>query len=89
MIFLKAIKMLSGVSHFHLMENDLQQSLPSRNNAKIWDVKTGKQIIFSIGHSSPLTSVTFAPNGELFVTGGFSDVINLWNLMTGKNLSFI
>ena len=50
---------------------------------RLWDVETGKQLLKMEGHTTPVDSVAFAPDGNTAVSGGY-DGIRLWDLKTGR-----
>ena len=47
--------------------------------------KSGTQIVATFkGHTEPVYSVTFTPDGKYLATGSFDNTIKLWELATGK-----
>ena len=47
----------------------------------------GRQVHTLTGHSSPVFSVDFSPNGEHFVTGSDDNLVKIWNTETGAEVS--
>jgi WD40 repeat protein len=48
------------------------------STAKIWDTKTGNEILTLRGHSRELTTVSFAPDGKSILTGSRDGTCILW-----------
>src|SRR5262249_42465206 len=53
--------------------------------ARLWDVRTGKELRRFVGHTGGVYSVAFSPDGKRALTGG-DQVIRLWDVATGKEL---
>jgi WD40 repeat protein len=54
---------------------------------KVWDPNTGKELLTLRGHTKPVTSVAWTPDGKTLVTaGGYDRTIRLWDGTTGKEL---
>ena len=54
--------------------------------AKIWDIKSGQEILSLNGHSKNITSVSFSGDGKEIVTGGFGDTCRIWDASSGKEI---
>jgi WD40 repeat protein/serine/threonine protein kinase len=55
------------------------------NSAKIWDVETGQEVFTLRGHSGPVFSVFFSPDGRHLASLGYTDsAVRVWNLPTGE-----
>jgi WD40 repeat protein len=54
--------------------------------ARIWDVRTGKELLSLRGHSEGITSVVFSPDGRTVLTGSFDGTAKLWDSATGVDL---
>jgi WD40 repeat protein len=50
----------------------------SDTTAKLWDAKTGKEILTLRGHTRGVTTVAFSPDGKLVLTGGIDGTAILW-----------
>lgn len=53
------------------------------DNAKIWDVETGKLLINLKGHSKGVVSAVFSPNGKLVLTISRDSTVKLWDTEIG------
>lgn len=57
------------------------------NPLRLWDVATGKEIRAFAGHTVPVFSVAFSPDGRLAASGSFAGKpIRLWNVATGREI---
>jgi serine/threonine protein kinase/WD40 repeat protein len=50
-----------------------------------WDVATGKEVLSLRGHTKPILSFAFGPNGRL-ATGGLDNVVKLWDLPSQQEI---
>ncbi len=53
--------------------------------ARLWDVKTGKQLVLFKGHENNIERVLFSPNGQRVLTQSDREV-RLWDIHSGKSL---
>jgi WD40 repeat protein len=51
---------------------------------KVWDAQTGQELHTLKGHTGPVTSLAFSPDGEKLLSRG--PEIFAWNVKTGKAL---
>jgi WD40 repeat protein/class 3 adenylate cyclase len=54
--------------------------------ARIWDVKTGKELQVFKGHNDRVMEGAFSPDGKWVVTGSADHTARLWDAATGKEL---
>ncbi|MFB2645721.1 protein kinase [Raphidiopsis sp. BLCC-F218] len=54
---------------------------------KLWNSKTGKQIISLSGHTQNINALAISPDGKNLVSAGDDKTIKVWNLQT-KKLTF-
>ncbi|MEH1860932.1 MAG: serine/threonine-protein kinase [Nostoc sp.] len=56
---------------------------------KVWNLKSGKEILTLIGHSNQVNSVAISPDGQTLVSGSDDKKIKIWNLKNGEEISTI
>ncbi|CAD8189831.1 unnamed protein product [Paramecium octaurelia] len=52
----------------------------SNCSVKLWDLQTGQQISEGFGHSGPVNTVQFAPDGKQVISGAQDGVVIVWNV---------
>jgi WD40 repeat protein/serine/threonine protein kinase len=55
-------------------------------SAKVWDARTGLELLTLKGHTSPVVSVAFRPDGQRLATGSQDRTVRVWDLRTGQEL---
>lgn len=58
----------------------------AKNEIKIWNVESGKELKTLSGHSAPVHSVAFSPDGKTLASGSWDKTIKIWNVETGGEL---
>lgn len=53
---------------------------------RLWDVAKGEEIRAFNGHTAPITSVAFSPDGKKILTSSFDRTLRLWDTEKGKEL---
>jgi len=53
---------------------------------KLWDVDNRKEVRTFSGHTGPVYSVAFSPNGKLLASGSADNTIKLWDIATGQEV---
>jgi WD40 repeat protein len=48
------------------------------STAKVWDARTGNEILTLEGHNQELTTVSFAPDGQSILTGSHDGTCIVW-----------
>ncbi|KAF5201398.1 F-box-like/WD repeat-containing protein TBL1XR1 [Thalictrum thalictroides] len=51
---------------------------------KLWDVEAGRVLHTFCGHSEPVYSVAFSPNGEYLASGSLDRSMQIWSVKEGK-----
>ena len=54
--------------------------------AKVWDAKSGQELLTLKGHFYGVNSVAFSPDGTRIVTGGADATAKVWDAKSGKEL---
>jgi eukaryotic-like serine/threonine-protein kinase len=58
-----------------------------RGEIKLWDAAAGKELRTLKGHTGPVLSVTFSPDGKLLASGGYDYTVRLWSGADGAALN--
>jgi WD40 repeat protein len=53
---------------------------------KVWDARTGQQLLDLQGHKGPVTSVCFSPDGQRLASGSKDFTVKVWDVRTGQPL---
>jgi WD40 repeat protein len=56
------------------------------HTARMWDVKTGKELQEFSGHTDRVLEGAFSPDGKWVITGSADQTARLWEAATGKEL---
>ena len=56
------------------------------NQARIWDAKTGREVVTLLGHSGLVTATAFSPDGKVAATASVDKTAKLCETATGKNI---
>jgi WD40 repeat protein len=51
---------------------------------EVWDAHTGQEVHTLKGHTEPVTSVAFSPDGQRLVSASQDNTIKLWDAQTGQ-----
>ena len=52
--------------------------------ARLWDLKTKKELTQFAGHDRALTAAIFSPEGKTLATASFDKTVRFWDVTTGK-----
>ena len=56
------------------------------NTAKVWDAKSGAEVLTLKGHTGRVTSASFSPDGSRIVTGSNDKTAKVWDAKTGAEV---
>jgi WD40 repeat protein/tRNA A-37 threonylcarbamoyl transferase component Bud32 len=58
----------------------------SVGTARVWDARTGDELLSLKGHTETVTSVCFSPDGQRLATASWDNTAKVWDTRTGKEL---
>lgn len=56
------------------------------NTAKVWDARSGKELLTLKGHSGPVECVAFTPDGQRILTISNDQTAKLWDATSGREV---
>jgi WD40 repeat protein/serine/threonine protein kinase len=62
--------------------NDLFETNPRAGEVRVFDRVTGKPLFALRGHSGPLVTVDWSPDGKWIAAGGWDQVVEVWDTKT-------
>ncbi len=80
------IGQLSAINSAHFSPNGRRVVVASDDaTVKIWDIKTGNVVHSLEGHSGPITTAIYSPDGKTILsTGKIDKTAKIWNATTAK-----
>jgi WD40 repeat protein len=61
-------------------------SASTDGTVRIWDLKTGKEIVAPLRHNGSVNCMAFSQDGRLLASGGADRVVKIWDAKTWKYL---
>lgn len=58
-------------------------------SAKLWELRTGRELRSFLGHSMTVTCVQFTPDRKFLITGSNDKTLRIWQLTDGKEVAVI
>src|SRR3990170_1863628 len=58
----------------------------SDNTARVWDAASGETVAMLQGHTGPVLSAAFSPDGKLIVSRGLDTTARLYDAATGEDV---
>jgi WD40 repeat protein len=55
--------------------------------ARVWEATTGRSLATLQGHTDPVTSAAFSPDGKWVVTASDDKIARVWEAATGRSLA--
>lgn len=85
--------LLTGTGNIGNNEPELQEDLEFEVAARLWDLEIRAESARLVGHTDPVFSVAFSPDGRLAASGsssfnGTSTKVYVWDMATGEPLQF-
>ena len=61
----------------------IRLAVASSSGIWLYDTTTHQEVVLLTGHTSPVTSITFSPDGRTLASGSEDGTIRLWDVVTG------
>jgi WD40 repeat protein len=61
-----------------------REAVANDRQIRIIDTATMKDILSMIGHTQPITTMAFTPDGKQLITGSLDRSVRIWDLTTGR-----
>ena len=74
-----------GVKEIKYFRDGTQLAVASTIGVWVYDVHTGEPIDLLTGHTGPVNSIVFSPDGSTFATGSDDNTIRLWDANTRQH----
>src|SRR4030067_474329 len=61
----------------------------SDNTARVWDAASGETVAMLQGHTGPVLSAAFSPDGKWVVTSSNDKTARVWEAATGRSVAVL
>jgi WD40 repeat protein len=61
-----------------------QRGRPLSPLVKVWDAQSGQEILTLTGHTGPVHSVAFSPDGQRLASGSQDRTLKVWDVQSGR-----
>src|SRR3972149_7791919 len=61
----------------------------SDNSARVWDAASGETVAMLQGHTGPVLSAAFSPDGKWVVTSSNDKTARVWEAATGRSVAVL
>ena len=87
---IKEIALKEGADAVAVSADGTKSATGSRDGAvKVWNNADGKELLNLTGHTGPVTSLAFSPNGLLLISAGADRTLRFWTLPAGQPVTVI
>src|SRR5262249_291200 len=81
---LRKIDKLNKVQRWILSPDGKLLAVEDNRTIRLLELSSGKELHTLTGHSSPILSLAFSPNGRLLASGSFDQTVRLWEVNPGQ-----
>jgi WD40 repeat protein len=64
-------------------------SASTDHTLRLWDVRTGRELMVLRGHTGDVSSCDFSPDGSMLTSASSDKTLRLWDVSTGKELAVL
>jgi WD40 repeat protein len=83
---LRILQHPGGVSAVAFNRDGTRLASAGGKNVKVWDTKTGREVLSLGGHSWIVSSVAYSRDGKRLASGSTDETVRVWDATTGKEL---